>query len=114
MRWLRRLFTRSPRPEPDTALWLYVQCDHCGEALSVRADRRYDLASEMRDPGEAGPAYVMHKDVVGDRCFRRIAVTLGFDSRLHIVERQIRGGRFLDEQAYQAASQPGAHPEQDG
>lgn len=114
MRWLRRLFTRSPRQQPDTALWLYVQCDRCGEALSVRADRRYDLASEMRDPGEAGPAYVMHKDIVGDRCFQRIAVTLGFDGRLRIVERQIRGGQFLSEEAYQAALKPGAQPEQDG
>lgn len=114
MRWLRRLFTRSPRQQPDTALWFYVQCDRCGEALSVRADRRYDLASEMRDPGEAGSAYVMHKDIVGQRCFQRIAVTLGFDSRLRIVERQIRGGQFLTEQAYQAASKPSAQQEPDG
>lgn len=114
MRWLRRLLMRSPRQVPDTALWFYVQCDRCGEALSIRADRRYDLASEMRDPGEAGPAYVMHKDIVGNRCFRRIAVTLGFDSRLRIVERQIRGGQFLTEQAYQAVLRPSAQQERDG
>ena len=114
MWWLRRLFARSPRREADNALWLYVQCDRCGEALSVRADRRYDLASEMRDPGETGPAYVMHKDIVGNRCFQRIAVTLGFDRRLRIVEHQIRGGQFLTEQAYQAAAKPGAQQERDG
>ncbi len=51
MRWLTRLFTRRPRSESPSALWIYVACSRCGEAIRVRADRRYDLVSEMRDPG---------------------------------------------------------------
>ena len=36
----------------------------------------------------------MHKDVVGDRCYRRISVTLGFDRRMNVVQQDIRGGRL--------------------
>jgi hypothetical protein len=104
MRWLTRLFGRRSDQSTDTALWIYVRCRRCGEAIRVRADRRYDLASEMLDPGETGPAYTMHKDIVGERCFQLIAVTLGFDRRQQIVDRQITGGDFLTEEEYRTAT----------
>ena len=106
MRWLRSLFARSPRQEADNAFWLYLTCDRCGEAIRVRVDRRYDVASNLLDPGEEGPAYTVHKDVVGDRCFQRISVTLGFDRRMQIVERQIQGGRLQTEAEFEAAGRP--------
>ncbi len=103
MQWLTRLFGRRSSPADDTALWIHVRCRRCGEAIRVRADRRYDLVSEMRDPGEAGPAYTLHKDIVGANCFRRITVDLGFDHRQQIIERRIDGGDFLTEAAYREA-----------
>jgi hypothetical protein len=104
MRWLTRWFARKPRQRSDAALWIYVRCRRCGEAIRIRADRRYDLASEMRGPGETGPAYTMHKDIVGERCFQRIAVNIGFDHRQQIVEQQIIGGEFLTETEYLTAT----------
>lgn len=104
MRWLTRLFTRRPHSDSPPALWLYVACSRCGEAIRVRADRRYDLVSEMRDPGEVGPAYTLHKDIVGAQCFQRIAVDVGFDQRLQVIERHISGGRWLTEEEYRATT----------
>ena len=106
MGWLRRLFSRSPGREADNALWLHVQCERCGEVIDVRVDRRYDLASNLLDPGEEGPAYTVHKDVVGDRCFRRISVTLGFDRRFNVVEQDIRGGRLQSGSESEDATSP--------
>ena len=113
MWWLRRLFARPARQEANNALWLYLICDRCGEAIRVRVDRRYDVASNLLDPGEEGPAYIVHKDVVGDRCFQRISVTLGFDRRMQIVERQIRGGRLQTEAEFEAAGRPQPPPDSD-
>lgn len=111
MRWL----TRSARSDEVAALWLYVECGRCGEAIRVRADRRYDLASEMREPGEGGPAYTMHKDIVGTQCFQRIAVDVGLDQRLQITERHICGGRWLTADEYQRATEtPSAPPASPG
>ena len=104
MRWLTRLLTRRPRAESPSALWIYVACSRCGEAIRVRADRRYDLVSEMRDPGEAGPAYTLHKDIVGSRCFQRIAVDVAFDQRFGVIERRISGGRWLTEEEYRSTT----------
>jgi hypothetical protein len=107
MRWFKRLclfFTSPSRQAGHTAVWRYVRCSRCGEAIRVRVDRRYDLASEWRDPGEPGPAHTMHKDIVGERCFQRISVDVGFDTGFKIVEQHIRGGEFLTEEAYQRMS----------
>lgn len=106
MRWLRQLvslISRSRQPG-NTALWLYVRCSRCGEAIQVRVDRRYDLASEWRDPGEPGPAYTMHKDIVGDGCFQRISVDVGYDASFKVVEQRIRGGAFLTEDEYRSTA----------
>ena len=103
MDWLKRFFSRRKRQESHTALWIYVRCHRCGEPLRVRADRRYDLASEWRDAGESGPAYTMHKDIVGERCFQRISVDLAFDHRLQIIEQRIVGGDVLSEAEYAAS-----------
>jgi hypothetical protein len=104
MRWLKRFFSPRTRQERDAALWIYVRCRRCGEAIRVRADRRYDLVSALLDPGESGPAYTLHKDIVGGRCFQRIAVDLAFDSRLQIIDRRITGGEWLTEAEYVAAT----------
>jgi hypothetical protein len=104
MRWLTRLFTRRSRSESPPAIWIYVICSRCGEAIRVRADRRYDLVSEMRDPGETGPAYTLHKDIVGSGCFQRIAVDVEFGQRLQVIERRISGGRWLTEEEYRATT----------
>jgi hypothetical protein len=104
MRWLTRLFIRRPRSESPAALWIYVACSRCGEAIRVRADRRYDLVSEMRDPGEVGPAYTLHKDIVGAQCFQRIVVAIEFDQRLQVIERRISGGRWLTEEEYRTTT----------
>ena len=110
MRWLKRLFAPRASPASHGAFWIHVRCQRCREAIRVRVDRRYDLVSEMRDPGEPGPAYTVHKDIVGARCFQRIAVDLAFDTRLEVVERRITGGEWLSEAEYVTATTTSAQP----
>lgn len=81
-----------------------MRCQRCGEAIQVRADRWYNLVSALRDLGESGPAYTLHKDIVGARCFQRLAVDLAFDHRQQIIGQQITGGEFLTEAEHPAAT----------
>ena len=37
MRWLTRLFKRQPQADSASALWLYVACGRCGEAMRTPA-----------------------------------------------------------------------------
>jgi hypothetical protein len=79
--------------------WLYVQCDRCGEKIRSRVDLRNDLSIRYGE-SERDTAYFCNKTVVGSgRCFQKIEIDLNFDGRRQLVDRQIRGGKFIDEEA---------------
>lgn len=96
---LASLFT--PEGARETyAYWLYVQCDRCGEKIRSRVDLRNDLSVHYGET-DRDTIYFCRKTLMGSgRCFQQIEVELTFDGRRQLVERQIRGGRFITEEEY--------------
>jgi hypothetical protein len=99
MNFLRRLFGGAARPEPDNALYLYVQCERCGEVLRVRVDTRNELTPEYGDM-EAS-AYVLRKEMMDSKCFRLMYATIHFDGRRRELSREIEGGKFISREEYE-------------
>jgi hypothetical protein len=92
---------KFPRGHTETAIWLYVQCNHCGEVLRTRIDLRNDLSSVDVEEGEE-QTYVCRKILVGSqRCFQRIEIECRFNQQHKILDREIQGGKFITEQDYQ-------------
>ncbi|HID51857.1 MAG TPA: hypothetical protein EYP41_07470, partial [Anaerolineae bacterium] len=91
-----------------TGLYFYVQCDNCGTAVRVRADKQHDLLSESG-------GYVWHKTIVDSKCFRRIPVVVYLDRSYQMTSAEIEGGHFITEEAYNAfvaaANQPAEEPD---
>jgi hypothetical protein len=85
------------------AIWTYVRCNACGEAIRVRISREHDLSAEFDEGIDAPTGYRVHKDVVGQQCFRRIEVDMTFDSQRKVTDQQIKGGRFVTREEYEAA-----------
>ena len=50
MGFLKRLFGGGEPRDPD-AIWLYVRCDHCGQKMRIRVDRRLDLRPDFERGG---------------------------------------------------------------
>jgi len=95
---LAALFTPQ-RGRDAYAYWLYVQCDRCGEKIRSRVDLRNDLSIRYGE-SERDTVYFCHKTIMGSgRCFQQIEVDLTFDGRRRLVDRQIRGGKFIGEEA---------------
>jgi len=82
----------------------YVRCDHCGEVVRVRADRRWDLVQEF---GEGVIGYTLHKEVLGTRCNRLMTARIGFDRGYAITSREAHGGAFATKEEYEAARATG-------
>ncbi|MCZ7669120.1 MAG: hypothetical protein M5U34_18975 [Chloroflexi bacterium] len=82
-------------------LYFYVQCNHCGKTVRVRADKRYDLAAD-------GGGYTWHKTIVDSNCFRPMAAVVTLDKSYNIVTADIDGGRFLTEEEFQAIAKEAA------
>ncbi len=86
----------SPRDtSDDQTYWLHVRCGTCGEELRTRVDLVNDLSVRYGEPGEMD-TYICRKTMMGSsRCFRRIAVTLTFDTRRRLIGHEIEGGDFI-------------------
>ena len=79
----------------------YVRCRRCGEVLVGRADLRNDLS--LLGEGDADTGYIYRKVLIGaKRCFAQVEVTLHFDEQRRLTAREVQGGEFVDEAAYQA------------
>ena len=103
----------APAPGNDgagrSAFWVYVRCNACNEPIRVRVNREHDLSAEFEEGSDAPTGYLVHKEVVGERCFRRIQVDLTFDGQRKEVDRQIKGGVFLTAEEYAAAVSEAEH-----
>jgi hypothetical protein len=81
---------------PAHLLSVFVQPRGCDEVVHVRINLHNDLSE--RDEG----GYLVNKVVMGTTCFQRVELSLTFDAKRQIVERQISGGTLVDEDAYSA------------
>lgn len=91
----------SPTSNIDEAgYWLYARCNKCGEKLRTRVNLFNDLSIEYDDRGNAA-SYFCRKMMVGSQgCFQRLELVLKFDSKRKLIEREISGGTFIEEDEY--------------
>ena len=96
---LSSLFASPGKPE-DSAYWLVVQCNRCGEIIRSRVDLRNELSINYGDEdGNSGETtYFCRKLIIGDQqCFQQIEVELSFDANRQLIDRKIKGGQFVEE-----------------
>ncbi len=87
----------SGGPVSAEGYWIYVRCRRCGEVIKTRLDPRHGLSET--DDG----SYIARKTLVGNQlCFERIEVTLTFDKRRNLIDRQISRGEFITAADYAA------------
>ncbi len=79
----------------DQAYWVYTQCGSCGEKIRTRVNLYNDLSIRYGGDGEKD-TYICRKTIMGTaRCFRRLEVTLTFNAKRQLIDRQIEGGTFI-------------------
>jgi len=93
----------SPKgAEEGEALWVYVRCHKCGEAIRTRIDLGHDLTPTYSDEGRV-TSYSLRKVLIGSRrCFEPIEVRLTFDAQRRVSSREITGGEFISKEEYES------------
>jgi hypothetical protein len=61
----------------------------------VRIDKRTDLQSEYQEAGDIGPWYRLDKEVMGNKCFALMHLSLEFDQHRNVIHQQVTGGKLL-------------------
>ncbi|MBD3308087.1 hypothetical protein GF339_16680 [candidate division KSB3 bacterium] len=101
MGWLKNLFSggsQAPRDETSEAVFIYSQCEKCGERFRNRIDKQHDL---MRNYADTGPAYRAHKEILGAKCRNVILVDLEFDQQKQLVDKLIERGHFITREEFE-------------
>jgi len=104
MSLLKRLgkILSPPAASTQRALYLYVQCDRCGEKLRARVDLWNELTPEYGEKGEDPISFHCRKVLVGENlCFQPIELSLKFDKGHRPVDKQIKGGKYIDEEEFE-------------
>lgn len=76
-------------------LWLEIECSKCQEIIKVRVNKKTDLQNEFLQPGKAGCAFTLKKEVLGKRCHNLMKVSLKFDDRFRILSGEVKNGRLI-------------------
>ena len=95
-------FFRSPGGADAAGYWVYVRCNKCQETLKTRINLNRDLTVDYEGPH--GQSYFTRKTIVGSSgCFQRIEIELTFNTQRKLMDREISGGLFIDEDDYLAS-----------
>jgi hypothetical protein len=93
---LSNLFSPAASKKQAGGYWVAVRCHRCGEVIRTRVNLSNDLSPNFGDGGEK-VTYFCRKTLIGDqRCFQQVGVELTFDANRQLIDRQIRGGDFID------------------
>ena len=93
MNLLKKIFPSAP-VQPSSFYSFTVQCNRCGEAIEGHINLANDLSADYD-----GDRLVYHvrKVLMGSGlCFQQIEVELTLDSAHKVSDRQITGGRFVE------------------
>ena len=105
MKFLKNLFSGGAKvlkDETSEAIFMYSQCEKCGEKFRNRIDKQFDL---MMNYEESGPAYRAHKELVGARCRNTIILDLEFDQQKRLTGKSIQRGQFITREEYEQAQE---------
>jgi hypothetical protein len=93
-----KLFSSPDSAKTDRIMYLYVQCDKCGEMLRARVDMWNELSPEFDGKSDDAVYYHCRKVLVGEkRCYQSIELTLKFNKNHKLIEKQINGGKYIEE-----------------
>ena len=92
MGFFKKLFSGGTSSSSSDFYTFNVCCDRCGETIEGRINLSNDLS--MDDEG----GYRVRKVLMGSNlCFQQIEVELKFDAERQLQEKQVNGGKFVDE-----------------
>jgi hypothetical protein len=94
---------KAPSPKLERALYLYVQCDRCGEKMRARVDMWNELTPEYDEKGDDAASYHCRKVLIGEKlCFQPIELSLRFNKNHKLIGQEIKGGKFIEEEEYES------------
>jgi hypothetical protein len=101
-RRIANLFSGKPSSTGNRQLPIYVLSRRCNEPLAGQVDLYNELSQSEEEGGHAYYARKVLHTSGERRCFDQVEISLWFDQSKKLVEHEVVGGRWLEEEEYQA------------
>lgn len=86
----------------DDGLYFYVRCNACKEPIRIRINPGSDLSPVYEGDGDDATGYEIHKEILGNRCYRLIQATWHFDTRRRVTHSDLEGATEISAAEYEA------------
>jgi len=94
----KKIFGKNEKnTQSNEQVWIYTQCDKCGEKFRTVIQKSHDLMPTYQDDG---PAYILKKELIGKSCPNKINLTIQFDKNYNRLSEEITGGHFISRENY--------------
>jgi hypothetical protein len=99
MGFIKKLFggseSRKSSAVSGQGLFLFVQCDRCGDKVRLFIHREHEL-----NRTEGG--YIWHKTIIDSKCFQPITTVVNFDNSYNISQSEIDGGHYISQEEFES------------
>jgi hypothetical protein len=94
MGFLKNLFSNTPA-KPEKRYYVFqVKCNRCGEILEGRVDLDNELSLEFE--GDSNVYFGRKVLMGGGHCFQQIEVEMKFTAARTLIEKDVKGGTFVE------------------
>jgi hypothetical protein len=95
-----KIFSMRPTDQ-QRSVYLYVQCNKCGEKLRARVDTFNELTPEFDGKSDEPVSYFCRKVLIGEKqCYQPIELRLTFSRNHKLTSQEISGGKFIREEDF--------------
>ena len=93
---LKIFFTAPAYSSTSNFITFNIQCNRCGEEITVNVRRSSDISRLYEEEGPAGSAFLLRKEILGKKCNNLIYLTAYFGASYNLISSEISGGKIIE------------------
>ena len=96
---LKNFFAAPAYSSSSNFITFNVQCNRCGEEITVNVRRSSDISrlyDDDEEEGPAGSAFLLRKEILGKKCNNLIYLTAYFGENYNLISSEISGGKIIE------------------
>lgn len=93
---LKNFFTAPAYSSTSNFITFNIQCNRCGEEITVNVRSGSDISRLYEEEGPAGSAFLLRKEILGKKCNNLIYLTAYFGGNYNLISSEISGGKIIE------------------
>jgi hypothetical protein len=93
---LKNFFMAPAYSSASNFLTFIVQCNRCGEEITINVRRSSDISRLYEEEGPAGSTFLLRKEILGKKCNNLIYLTAYFGENYNLISSEVSGAKIIE------------------